>query len=157
MSESMFRQDGKVAVVTGAARGIGAATAATLARAGAHVAISDLAGHDLASTASSVEAHGSRVFAHEMDVRDARQIREGFAAIDWTLAHAADWQVPLLIVHGTGDPVVPAAASTTFFEQVTIADKQRIEYEGGYHESHNDIHHEQMTADLAGWLEAHLS
>ena len=82
MSDGMFRQDGKVAVVTGAARGIGAVTAATLARAGADVAISDLAGHDLDSTASSIEACGSRVFAHEMDVRDRCQIREGFAAIE---------------------------------------------------------------------------
>jgi alpha-beta hydrolase superfamily lysophospholipase len=82
---------------------------------------------------------------------------EGFAAIEWTLAHAAEWPVPLLILHGTGDRLVPAAASVAFFEQVPIQDKQRIEYPGGYHESHNDIHHEQATADLAAWLDAHLS
>jgi alpha-beta hydrolase superfamily lysophospholipase len=35
-------------------------------------------------------------------------------------------------------------------------DKKLIVHEGGVHESHNDIHHEQVTADIEQWLEAHL-
>ena len=47
-STTPFRLDGKVAVVTGAARGIGRAAAVALARAGA-----DIAGIDIAGSASA--------------------------------------------------------------------------------------------------------
>lgn len=76
--------------------------------------------------------------------------------MEWVMAHAGEWQVPLLMVHGGADPIVPAASSQAFFERVPVADKQRIEYEGGYHEPHNDIIHDQVTVDLTGWLDAHL-
>jgi hypothetical protein len=39
---------------------------------------------------------------------------------------------------------------------VPIADKERIEYEGGYHEPHNDINRAQVLTDLERWLERHL-
>ncbi len=81
----------------------------------------------------------------------------GFAAVEWTLDHAADWSLPLLIVHGSADRLVPAKASACFFEQLPIDDKERIEYENGYHEPHNDVNHAQVTADLARWLEEHLT
>jgi NAD(P)-dependent dehydrogenase (short-subunit alcohol dehydrogenase family) len=47
-----------VAVITGAARGIGAATAATLARAGAQVVIADLPGSDGEATAGMLRQQG---------------------------------------------------------------------------------------------------
>lgn len=81
---------------------------------------------------------------------------EGFGAIAWTLAHADEWRAPLLIVHGSADSIVPVAASALFFDRVSIQDKKRIVYEGGFHESHNDLHHEQLTADLSAWLQSHL-
>ena len=80
----------------------------------------------------------------------------GFAAIRWTLDHVVDWSLPLLILHGEADRLVPAKASRAFFDMVPIADKQRIEYAGGYHEPHNDLNHEQVTADLENWLSRHL-
>ena len=63
--------DGKVAVVTGAARGIGAATATALASFGADVAICDREPEGLTETASRVEALGRRVLSVHLDVRDA--------------------------------------------------------------------------------------
>jgi len=82
MSERMFRLDEKVALVTGAATGLGAAIAVGLARAGAHVAISDKPGVSLDETAAKAAAHGHRVFRFEMDVRDLEQIRKGVAAAE---------------------------------------------------------------------------
>ncbi len=77
---------------------------------------------------------------------------EGTTAIEWTLAHAADWQPPLLIVHGDADRLVPVRASGVFFDRVAVAHKQRIVYDGGYHEPHNDTCHPQLLADLERWL-----
>jgi alpha-beta hydrolase superfamily lysophospholipase len=79
------------------------------------------------------------------------------AAIEWTLAHAANWNLPLLLLHGGADRLVPIGPSRTFFDQVPIADKRMIEYPGGYHEPHNDTNHEQATADLEQWLTQHMT
>ncbi|MGQ9629309.1 MAG: lysophospholipase [bacterium] len=86
----------------------------------------------------------------------ARLGTEMTAAVDWTQAHAADLQVPLLILHGEADRLAPPEASLAFFEKVTFPDKERYEYKGGYHEPHNDINREQVLADLLQWLERHL-
>ncbi len=73
----------------------------------------------------------------------------------WTMAHAADFQPPLLLIHGDADALVNVAESRRFFEQVKQPDKKLIIYTGGYHESHNDVHKDHMVADLADWLGAH--
>ncbi len=87
--------DGKVAFVTGAARGIGRAIAVELAANGADIAIFDIAGHvspasnakpatpaDLAETQRQIEAHGRRCIAIKGDIRKIAELR---AAHDRTL------------------------------------------------------------------------
>jgi len=55
MSNDWFRLDGKVALVTGAAQGIGQAIAQALASAGAKLIISDRQVDKLAQTAAALE------------------------------------------------------------------------------------------------------
>jgi 2-deoxy-D-gluconate 3-dehydrogenase len=59
---------GKVAVVTGASRGLGRAIALALAAAGADVAVAARAKADLEETAHQVESHGVRALALTTDV-----------------------------------------------------------------------------------------
>lgn len=69
----------RVAVVTGAARGIGAATAVALARFGADVAVCDRDPDGLAATVAAIEGEGRRAHAGVFDVREAEPV-EGFFA-----------------------------------------------------------------------------
>ena len=81
--------DGKVALVTGAARGQGRAHAVRLAEQGADVIAVDICEDipgvpyegatkaDLAETVRLVEGHGRRIVAHQVDVRDLAGLQAG--------------------------------------------------------------------------------
>jgi 3-oxoacyl-[acyl-carrier protein] reductase len=62
--------EGRVAVVTGAARGIGQAIAEAFARFGADVALCDRDAEGLSASARAVERAGRRSLAGVLDVRD---------------------------------------------------------------------------------------
>jgi 7-alpha-hydroxysteroid dehydrogenase len=65
-----FRLDGKVAVITGAGRGIGAATALALAEAGADVVLSARTDDQLREVAAQVEKLGQRAVVVAADLND---------------------------------------------------------------------------------------
>lgn len=69
-----FRLDGRAAVVTGAGRGIGAATAVALAEAGADVVISSRTEEELAAVAARVEAAGREVAVVPVDLSDTANL-----------------------------------------------------------------------------------
>ncbi|MEV2277982.1 SDR family NAD(P)-dependent oxidoreductase [Nocardiopsis sp. NPDC049922] len=64
----------RVAIVTGAARGIGAATAERLAREGRAVAVLDLKETDAQEVVDRITAEGGRALAVGCDVSDAEQV-----------------------------------------------------------------------------------
>lgn len=67
---------GKVAVVTGAAQGIGAALALGLARRGCDLALADIDTAALAATATQARAFGVNVSEHRLDVSDAGAVAQ---------------------------------------------------------------------------------
>ena len=74
-----FRLDGRRALVTGAARGLGRAISLALADAGADVALGLRVGSDAADLAERIEAMGRRSHRVQMDLLDLDQVR---AAVD---------------------------------------------------------------------------
>jgi 3-oxoacyl-[acyl-carrier protein] reductase len=73
---------GRRAVVTGAAQGIGAAVATTLARFGADVAICDRDADGLAHTAEGIAITGRHAHTELLDVRDADAVRKWIDPLD---------------------------------------------------------------------------
>ncbi|HEY3832874.1 MAG TPA: SDR family oxidoreductase [Acidimicrobiia bacterium] len=65
-----FKLDGKVAIVTGAGRGIGAASALALAEAGADVVLASRTKEQLDTVAEQVRAHGRRAVVAPTDVNE---------------------------------------------------------------------------------------
>jgi NAD(P)-dependent dehydrogenase (short-subunit alcohol dehydrogenase family) len=76
-----FDLGGRVALVTGAARGLGRAIALALAGAGADVALGlrDASRSDTAELADEISSLGRRVLALQMDVTDLGQVRAAVA------------------------------------------------------------------------------
>lgn len=81
---SLFRLDGRVALVTGGGAGIGQAIAAGFAAFGADVAFCDLTAGSLGETQAAIEARGRRALALTADTGDPDDIARMFAMVDET-------------------------------------------------------------------------
>ena len=76
MTESSKPFDGKLALVTGASRGIGAATAEALAAAGAHVILTARTAQSLEQVEERIHAAGGTATIAPMDLTDAENIQK---------------------------------------------------------------------------------
>lgn len=84
MKDQQFDLSGKVAVVTGASRGLGQYFGRALAKAGADLVITSRKLEDLAAFRLEIEGLGRRVLPLELDLRDETSIRRmAPAAIDY--------------------------------------------------------------------------
>lgn len=104
----------KVAVITGSARGIGAATAEAFYKAGAKVALLDLNGEECRKRASTIDPGGGRAAAYQADITDERQVQN---AVDGILA--AFGRIDVLVNNAGILHHVP-------IEEKTVADFERV-------------------------------
>ena len=82
MGEARHWLAGRLAVVTGASRGIGAATAEAVAAAGAHVVLAARDGEALAAVARSIRDAGGAATAVPTDVSRVEDVERLFAAAE---------------------------------------------------------------------------
>jgi acylglycerol lipase len=78
------------------------------------------------------------------------------AAMRWTRTHAADLRLPLLLLHGSADPITPPSGSRAFYDKVATNDKTLRLYEGGFHNPFGDTNRQEVLADVVRWLDRHV-
>jgi 7-alpha-hydroxysteroid dehydrogenase len=104
MIGELFRLDGKVAIVTGAGKGIGAEIARVLAEAGADVVVAARTQEDIDATVASIEQVGRKGLAVPCDVTKSEDLEvlvartlQHFGRIDILVNNAGGtWPVPSL-------------------------------------------------------------
>ncbi len=106
---------GQVAFVTGAASGMGLATARAFAAAGAAVALVDANAEAVSKAAASLEGSGGRVLAITCDVSDEDQVK---AAVDRTVAELGRLDMAF---NGAG-----IQADSAELADITMADYDRM-------------------------------
>lgn len=64
----------------------------------------------------------------------------------------SEFDLPVLILHGEADSIVPQDISNTFFESIKSKDKTRIVYPDLYHEIFNEHQHDEIFNTILKWL-----
>src|ERR1700757_3302956 len=107
--------EGKIAIITGGSRGIGAAIAKRLAADGANVAITYTKGADAAaSVVKEIERDGRKAIAIQADAADAEAVQ---AAVDKTVATLGRLDV---LVNNAGTAIAKK------FEETTLEEMDRM-------------------------------
>src|SRR5882757_8846722 len=109
--------EGKIALITGGSRGIGAAIAKRLAAEGAKVAITYTKGADAAaSVVKEIEGNGGKAIAIQADAADAKAVK---AAVEKTVATFGRLDV---LVNNAGTAIPKPFEETTLEEMDRVID-----------------------------------
>lgn len=76
---------------------------------------------------------------------------------DWALAHAAQFHLPLLLMHGDADKLTSFQASQEFAQNAPAATTTFKVWPGFYHETHNDIGKEEVIATIIAWMDEQIA
>lgn len=79
----------------------------------------------------------------------------GLKAIDWSLSHATEFHVPLLILHGTEDKLVYPHGSKELAELIKGDLTLRL-FDGLHHEIHNEPEQKEVFAFTIDWMNSQL-
>ena len=85
----------------------------------------------------------------------ARTVGELAAAVEGFPGRVPEIELPLLVMHGTGDRIVPMAGSLMVHDGALSDDKRLQLYDGLYHEILNEPEQQQVMDDALGWIHAH--
>ncbi|MFP4641823.1 MAG: SDR family NAD(P)-dependent oxidoreductase, partial [Dehalococcoidia bacterium] len=99
----MGRMEGKVAIVTGGALGIGRATSLLLAKEGAKVAVADISDSAGNEVVSEIQGNGGVAQYWHIDVTDEEEVQQAFSDV-----HKEFGRIDVLVnnagIHGVNRP-----------------------------------------------------
>src|ERR1700722_16471722 len=116
MTNSPFDLSGRIALVTGASRGLGQYFARALARAGADIALTSRDKRSLSAFAEEIHALGRRTFSVDLDVQDYYSIREGVSRVEAHFEHID------ILVNNAGCNIRKPAIYVTWKDWNTVLD-----------------------------------
>jgi alpha-beta hydrolase superfamily lysophospholipase len=113
--------------------------------------------YDIDSTAVSrdpevVQAYDADPLNHHGKL-PARTVAELSSTVGRFPEQVARLTLPLLIMHGTADRLVPQAGSDLVDARASSEDKTYLRYDGLYHELLNEPERERVVSDIADWLD----
>lgn len=123
MNDKLFRLDGRVAVVTGGARGLGKAAAVGFASFGADVALIDISADACADTSREIKALGRRTHVYACDVSDFSAVKKTVSAV------AADFSRVDILANIAG---ITARIPTTEMPEKTVRNLTEVNYYGTF-------------------------
>jgi len=101
-----------------------------------------------------VQAYKTDPLVHGMT--SARWGTETLAVIERIKASTTQFKFPLLMIHGGEDRLNSAAGAQEFFRNASPDMGEFRCYADSYHETHNDLDHPRVVADLTNWIDTHL-
>ena len=108
---------------------------------------------NLARDPEVIRAYKSDPLVHnKISVRLAVEMLQ---AGEWALTHAAEFPLPLLLVHGTADELTSAAATQEFAGKVRGDCTLKL-WDGFYHETHNEPEKAEVLGFMVAWIGSHV-
>lgn len=81
-----------------------------------------------------------------------RMFTEAKRSAAYVLGNAAAINVPVLLLHGTGDKVIDPAGTKELFQKISSGDKEIKLYEGLYHELLRETTRQEIIDYILGWI-----
>jgi acylglycerol lipase len=78
-------------------------------------------------------------------------------ASDRIIEHLGNVKLPLVVIHGGKDNMVPLSSSQLFMKKAASEDKALWVYDNMSHETLHDTDHDRVWTDIIGWLDGHVA
>jgi alpha-beta hydrolase superfamily lysophospholipase len=93
------------------------------------------------------------LFHRRGTARLSTEVRATMASLN---AEAPNFPLPLLILHGSADRMVPPDGSRSYIQRVGHPDKLLLEYPDSYHGLLGDLNSSEVLRDLEQWIERRM-
>ncbi len=109
----------------------------------------DIAG--ISRIAEEVEKYKSDPLIYQGNI-PARTGTELYRQMKYVQEHAGEFDLPLLVLHGTADRLTNLKGSQLLFERAKSQDKTLEIFDGGYHELIRDLEAEKYQTLILDWI-----